>query len=142
MISGTHAADIREYARSLWRGFDTRGLAPKMWSKALRSVEDECIRDMENQWPVLWYCENHWKANYIATKNYPLWYKTHHKDSSEADDIEAKEPLQKKCKTTMIEDDNAGDCQMEPETDMDSDGDRNTAVPHRLGLRRTFTRDP
>jgi hypothetical protein len=46
-ISGMDAAKIREYARSLWSDFDKRGVAPKKWSNAPRSLQDKYVRDME-----------------------------------------------------------------------------------------------
>ena len=108
-ISGRRTAEIREFARSIWRDLYSRGLAPKKWHDAPRRVQDEYAHEMERHWPVLQYCDNQWKAQYLATKTYPQWYKWYHKKMSDAndteldepaDDSEPDEPAQKRCKTT------------------------------------------
>ena len=53
LISGVQAKAIRKHARSIWIDLYTRGLAPKMWSKVPRSVEDKYVHEMEEQWPIL-----------------------------------------------------------------------------------------
>ena len=68
-------------------------------------VRDEYIQVMETKWPMLCYCENHWKVHTITTINYPTWYcgcirrEVGIKDNDEDYD----EPVTKKCKTTMEE---------------------------------------
>ena len=108
-ISGRRAAEIREFARSIWRDLYSRGLAPQKWRDAPRRVQDEYACEMERHWPVLQYCDNQWKAQYLATKTYPQWYKWYHKKMSDAndtepdkpaDDSEPDKPAQKRCKTT------------------------------------------
>lgn len=73
-VSGTTAAYIRDFARSIWRGFYERGVAPKTWGQVSKDVQDEYIREMEGKWEELRYCEHHWKANHIATNNYSQWF--------------------------------------------------------------------
>jgi len=68
-VSGTRASYMRDFARSLWQGFYSRGEAPRKWGDVSKDVQDEYCREMETKWEELRYCENHWKANYIATNN-------------------------------------------------------------------------
>ena len=73
-VSGAVASDIREYARSIWRGFYDRGFAPPTWGGASRKLEDQFNHEMEKAWPVLRYCESHWKTRHMATSIYSQWY--------------------------------------------------------------------
>jgi len=63
---------------------------------------------MENQWPVLRYCDNHWKSHAIATSNYPQWLKNRLQKSDE--------PARKRHKSVLENDENA---QPEFETNAD-----------------------
>ena len=110
-----------------------RGLAPEMWGDAPRSIQDEYAHEMEKKWPVLCYCENHWKDYHLTTKTYPGWYKGYHKKKStgKGKDIKGKGPALKRRKTT-VEDDDAGDCQTDPKTNTVPDGlddDHTIALP-------------
>src|SRR5712671_2281241 len=67
-ISGTMAIDIRDYTQVLWKDFVKRDLAPEKWGDTSKAVWEEYVYEMENRWEVLRYCDNHWKANKIATK--------------------------------------------------------------------------
>ena len=93
-ISGRRTAEIREFARSIWRDLYSRGLAPKKWRDAPRRVQDEYAHEMERHWPILQYCDNQWKVQYLTTKTYPQWYKWYHKKMSDANDTEPDEPHQ------------------------------------------------
>jgi hypothetical protein len=70
----TMAARIRKTARSIWISLFEHGKAPSKWGRASREVEDEYVNEMEKRWPILRFCEDHWKSNQIATLNYPQWY--------------------------------------------------------------------
>jgi hypothetical protein len=78
-IDGTLAAQIREYARSIWRDLYRRGKAPEKWSDAFKKVREEYFCEMEERWEVLRYCNNHWKVNKLATALYSIWYNQYHK---------------------------------------------------------------
>ncbi|KAI0291862.1 hypothetical protein BC826DRAFT_1105790 [Russula brevipes] len=73
-ISGTLASEIREFARSIWRGFYLQGIGPERWGDASKQIRDEFFREIEGTFTVLRYCDNHWKANAIATSIYSQWY--------------------------------------------------------------------
>jgi hypothetical protein len=76
-VSGTVASDIWEYARSIWRGFYDQGFAPPMWGGVSRKLEDQFNNEIEKAWPVLRYCESHWKIRHMATSIYSQWYSTY-----------------------------------------------------------------
>ena len=97
-VSGTTVGDIREFARLIWRGFYDRGLTPETWGNISKEVRDHYVHEMETQWPVLRYCENHWKANKVATSIYSQWYHPYDKKMKE---LKAKNgPSTKKCRMT------------------------------------------
>ena len=58
-IDGVLAAEIREFARSIWRGLYALGMAPRKWRDSSRDAQDKYTHEMEKKWPVLRYCENH-----------------------------------------------------------------------------------
>jgi hypothetical protein len=81
-IDGNMAAQVREHARLLWKDLYHRGKAPEKWTDASRDVRDEYFREMEERWQVLRYCDNHWKANKLATALYSIWYNPYHKKAA------------------------------------------------------------
>ena len=100
---------------------------------------------METRWPVLRYCENHWKAQRIAIDNYPQWYKTYSRKKLGEEEKTSDEPAQKK-RRTMIEDDENTQLRSESETNarggsmsegvdenMDEYLDSNTSTPFPVG---------
>ena len=117
-INGRLAAKIRRYARSIWMDFYPRDMAPDKWGDVRRKPLDEFTREMEKKFPVLRYCEDHWKVNYVATKNYPQWYKSYHQKMLvlKGKKKETNEPPQKK-RRTRIKDDDDSHCQSDSETD-------------------------
>ena len=74
MVSGGMATEIREHARTIWRGLWLQGIAPRTWGAATQEVQDAYVRSMEERFVMLQYCDNHWKALAIATANYSQWY--------------------------------------------------------------------
>jgi hypothetical protein len=92
-INGSTAAGIRGTARMLWHDFYTRGLAPRTWGKVTREVEEKFICEMEKDWPVLRYCENHWKTRAFATAYYSPWYTPLNRKMQEAMHKEAEAKL-------------------------------------------------
>jgi hypothetical protein len=75
-VSGTIAGGIRDFARSIWRGFYSLGVAPEKWGDAMPEVRSKYCNEMENAFEVLQYCANHWKAHAVATLIYSQWYHT------------------------------------------------------------------
>jgi len=127
-INGRLAAEICEYARSIWRDLYSRRLAPEKWRDALRKVQDQYTHEMEKRWPILCYCKNHWKAHYLTTKNYPQWYKVYNRKMIvKGKKNKTNEPAQKK-RRTMIEDDDPSNSQSDSET-----GTGDGSIPEALG---------
>jgi hypothetical protein len=118
-INGWLVADIWEFARKIWVHFYSEGKAPPKWGKATMDLEDWYTSEMERWWPVLWYCENHWKAQRIAINNYPQWYKTYSKNKSGEIGKKSDEPALKKQKTILEDNENG---QLPPQSKINADG--------------------
>ena len=103
-VDGTITGGMRELARSIWRSLYERGLAPETWGQATKDIRDEYFREMESEYHVLRLCDNHWKANALATAIYSQWHKTYYKDDEEGDGSDG--PPKKKSKRTVVVDDN------------------------------------
>jgi hypothetical protein len=74
MIDGFRATAIRKFAREIWSGLGNIGKAPKTWGKVDAKVAAEYRTEMGRKFPELRLCEANWKADFIATINYPAWY--------------------------------------------------------------------
>jgi hypothetical protein len=100
-IDGAMATQIREHARIIWRDLHQRGQAPEKWTDASREVRNEYFREMEEQYEVLWYCDNHWKANKLAMTFYSIWLTRHNKKGMKSQKDNPHEGrLNKKARTT------------------------------------------
>ena len=73
-IDGTLAAEMREFARSLWRGFHSRNATPEKWGDTSKDIREEYYHQMENEFFPLRLCDNHWKSQAIATSIYSQWH--------------------------------------------------------------------
>jgi hypothetical protein len=73
-VSSMTITEIRHLTRLIWIGAFKRGKAPKSWGDALKELQDEYFYEMELHWGVLRHCQNHWKANLLATIAYSPWY--------------------------------------------------------------------
>ena len=74
MVDGHRASAIRKLARSIWVALANAGKAPAKWSQADVVVAQSYKREMRRHFPELQLCENDWKADLIASDNYPSWY--------------------------------------------------------------------
>jgi hypothetical protein len=74
IIDGYRASIIRKFARELWSGLANIGKAPKTWGKVDARVATEYRTEMGRKFPELQLCDDDWKADLIATINYPSWY--------------------------------------------------------------------
>jgi len=75
IVSGDRMADMCKYARILWDIFQDEGIAPPKWGEASAHLRQRYHRLMCDEFPELRFCDKNWKADYIATLNYPLWYR-------------------------------------------------------------------
>jgi hypothetical protein len=74
IIDGFRATTMRRFARELWASLNSVGKAPKTWGKVDSAVAAQYRNEMERKFPELRLCDNSWKADFIATLNYPSWY--------------------------------------------------------------------
>ena len=68
----------RDEARQVAKGFFNSllrfGWAPPVWGRAGIDIQNEYLHIMEDRFPFLRLCDNHWKARRIATNSYSQWY--------------------------------------------------------------------
>jgi len=74
VVDGYKASKMCRFARELWARLNTIGKAPKTWGKVDAAVAAQYRNEMERRFSELHLCDNHWKADFIATLNYPSWY--------------------------------------------------------------------
>ena len=74
VVDGFRASAMRRFARELWTSLNGIGKAPKTWGKVDATVATQYRNEMERRFSELRLCDNHWKADIIATLNYPSWY--------------------------------------------------------------------
>lgn len=72
-IDGFRAAEIRRYARSLWVQMALDDKLPRTWSDADAKSLTSYNESMAQRFPELCFCVADWKANMVATDNYPSW---------------------------------------------------------------------
>lgn len=73
IIDGFRASEMRRFARSIWIHLANRGKAPKSWGKADVETAQHYRQEMVRRYPELRLCAFDWKADQIATDNYPNW---------------------------------------------------------------------
>ena len=99
-ITGTVAAAMRSFARSIWQELYDKNAAPEKWGDAPKDVREKYHYKMETEFYPLRLCDNHWKAHKIATTIYSQWYlrvvKKHEPVKGEDDSDE--EPAAKRLK--------------------------------------------
>jgi hypothetical protein len=76
VIDGNWAADIRRHARSIWVYMANTGTPPATWGSADLKTKEVYCREMRNRFKELSFCDVDWKAEQIATDNYPSWRTT------------------------------------------------------------------
>jgi hypothetical protein len=82
-VSSERASEIREVASTLWFEMVEKGCALPRWSEAAADVKSFYYGGMDENCQEMRYCHNHWKAQYLATRNYSSFYNNHgHKGPS------------------------------------------------------------
>jgi hypothetical protein len=100
VIDGFRATAIRKFSREIWSGLVNIGKAPKTWGRVDAKVAAEYRTEMCRKFPELRLCEGNWKADLIATLNYPSWYNNHvEKESLKRTSVEPL-PAAKRSKAT------------------------------------------
>ncbi|KAH9021390.1 hypothetical protein EDB85DRAFT_1895705 [Lactarius pseudohatsudake] len=102
-VSGTIAANIWNWAWSIWIYLYKRDLAPLTWGNVSKVVQDEYYNNIESKFKGLGYCKNHWKAQAVTTAIYSQWHSVYHlkqlKRTVKAEPANANEPPTKQPKT-------------------------------------------
>lgn len=73
VVDGYRASEMRKCARSIWNCLAQSGKAPKKWGKVDVETSRQYRREMCSRFPELRLCAYDWKADQIATDNYPNW---------------------------------------------------------------------
>ena len=74
-IPETQRNSARHKAKLFWNELLKKGKAPPSGGKVDLHIRDEFVLLMEESFPWLRYCENHWKADRVWINHYPNWYK-------------------------------------------------------------------
>ena len=77
---------VRKMAKGFFIDLLQANNAPAAWGSVPLSVRNKFINTMEKAYPFLRFCEDHWKANQVATNSYSQWYQnaTDRRDASKA----------------------------------------------------------
>ena len=73
---GHHVKAIHQLAKAFYTELDKRGAAPSTWSDLSGNERQRFEQQMEEAYPELALCQDHWKVNAIATAQYPAWIQT------------------------------------------------------------------
>lgn len=73
IVDGFRAAEIRRYARSLWVQLALDDKLPATWSDADATSLNYYSESMAQRFLEMRLCASDWKANLVATDNYPSW---------------------------------------------------------------------
>jgi hypothetical protein len=73
VVDGFRASEMRKFARAIWNQLQAAGKAPKSWGKADLDVATHYRCEMRRRFPEFGLCEFDWKAEQLATDNYPNW---------------------------------------------------------------------
>ncbi|KAJ7291874.1 hypothetical protein C8J57DRAFT_1212295 [Mycena rebaudengoi] len=76
VVDAAHLRVICGVAASIWFGLVESSLAPRKWGQASITVLTQYYREMCHHCPEMRYCANNWKAQQLATTNYPSWIRT------------------------------------------------------------------
>lgn len=79
IINGFRVKTILKFAHSVFFQLRDHNKHPKTWGAAGIDIVRAFCEEMEHQFPELALCADHWKAQYLASKNYSSWYSTHGK---------------------------------------------------------------
>jgi hypothetical protein len=84
VVDGHRAAEMRRYGRLIWVHMANNAGVPLSWGKADVKLSQTYCCEMRQRFPELALCELDWKADQIATDNYPSWYKNWSESSQKA----------------------------------------------------------
>jgi hypothetical protein len=73
-VDGHKLKDMLTHMRSIWSTLLSLNRAPTTWGKADLEIFRYFHHEMRVKFPEFAFCENDWKADYLATTHYPSWY--------------------------------------------------------------------
>ena len=73
IIDGNRATDMRRFTRATWVWIGNQGVPPATWGSADIKTKELYCREMRGLFEELSLCDLDWKAEQIATDNYPSW---------------------------------------------------------------------
>lgn len=76
-INRIQAGAIRQFARGLWQTLAHANRDPPTWGNADLSVIKFYRSNMYSDFPDLRLCDNDWKVDMIAQRDYPSWHRSH-----------------------------------------------------------------
>ena len=132
-VSGTTVGQMRAAARTVWIELFDREKAPSSWGKASLDARNLYHSELEKRWGFLRCCENHWKADALATANYSQWYLAHKakmaaiKAAEQSEVSKARAP--KRAKTAGEEEDDFRKVRSEFTADPDDFGSLRSETP-------------
>jgi hypothetical protein len=99
VVDGSRAAAMRAIARSIWVDFAQKHSEPLTWGQADANLKGTYFHKMNSLFSELRLCDAHWKADQIATDNYPSWHANWQAKGPEPQDadegpVDAKRPRQ------------------------------------------------
>lgn len=100
VVDGFRAAEIRRYARSIWVQMALEEKLPRTWSDADAKSLTAYNESMIQRFPELGLCAADWKANMVATDNYPSWRHNWLKKKGK-DNSKSKRPNDNKSEASM-----------------------------------------
>jgi hypothetical protein len=84
LVNGHRATEMRRHARLIWVHMAKSGGPPLSWGKADVKLSQTYCQEMRQRFPELALCDLDWKADQIATDNYPSWFKNWSESSQKA----------------------------------------------------------
>jgi hypothetical protein len=76
-VDGYQLKDMLTHMRSIWSGLLLVNRAPATWGKADVDILRHFHCEMRVKFSEFAFCENDWKADYLASTHYPSWYSNH-----------------------------------------------------------------
>jgi hypothetical protein len=101
-VDGHRLKDMLTHMRSIWSTLLSLNRAPTTWGKADMEIFRYFHYEMRVKFPEFAFCENDWKADYLATTHYSSWYSnrvkgvTMKEEAGEAVEVDAHGPARLK----------------------------------------------
>ena len=80
VVDGFHTSEMHKFAWSIWKQLAGARKAPRSWGKAELDVSAHYQCEMCHHFLELGLCKYDWKADQLATDNYPNWVLNHLQD--------------------------------------------------------------